>query len=247
MKTTLAVTLLILGSAASVSSAVVYGPITNAANGHLYYLLRTNTWTASETEAVALGGHLATINDVAENAWVFNTFAYFSGAERSLWIGLRDFDPSVNALGRAARRTEFGWASGEPVTYSDWSPLEPNNPGSLDPVPVPELFVHIWHPGDRNVGNWNNFVNDMQIHNHPINGVVEVVPDDRSVRLQATYIGDVLRISWPPWATGFTVQWSQHLPAVGWETLTNSVGTSASEFFVIDTVAPGPKFYRLAK
>src|SRR5262245_43559343 len=34
--------------------AVLAGPITNAANRHAYYLLRTNTWTASEAEAVGL-------------------------------------------------------------------------------------------------------------------------------------------------------------------------------------------------
>ena len=35
---------------------IIVGPITNPANGHDYYLLTPNNWTASEAEAEALGG-----------------------------------------------------------------------------------------------------------------------------------------------------------------------------------------------
>ena len=44
-------------------AAVLAGPLANAANGHVYYLLSTNSWTLAEAEAVNLGGHLVTIND----------------------------------------------------------------------------------------------------------------------------------------------------------------------------------------
>ena len=37
--------------------SVLAGPITNSANGHVYYLLNSNTWTASEAKAFKLGGH----------------------------------------------------------------------------------------------------------------------------------------------------------------------------------------------
>ena len=48
-------------------AAVLAGPLTNAANGHAYYLLSANSWTTSEAETRGLGGHLVTINDAAEN------------------------------------------------------------------------------------------------------------------------------------------------------------------------------------
>jgi len=52
--------------------------VTNPANGHSYYLLSSNTWTASQAEAAALGGNLP-INDAAENDWVFDISAQDSG------------------------------------------------------------------------------------------------------------------------------------------------------------------------
>ena len=53
------------------------GPISNPANGHNYFLLDTSNWTASEAQAQAMGGHLVTINNNAEDAWVFSTFFEF--------------------------------------------------------------------------------------------------------------------------------------------------------------------------
>jgi hypothetical protein len=47
-------------------AAVLAGPLTNAANGHSYYLLSDTSRTASEAEARGLGGHLVTINDAAD-------------------------------------------------------------------------------------------------------------------------------------------------------------------------------------
>ena len=45
------------------TASILQGAVTNPANGHTYYLLTQNTWTASEAEAVTLGGHLVTAND----------------------------------------------------------------------------------------------------------------------------------------------------------------------------------------
>src|SRR5262245_9966142 len=69
---------------------IVAGPITNAANGSVYYLLSSNGWNEAEAEGIALGGHLVTIESEEENTWVFNTFAAYDGVQRALWIGLTD-------------------------------------------------------------------------------------------------------------------------------------------------------------
>src|SRR5438046_1466992 len=42
-----------------------------------------NTWSNAEAEAVALGGHLATIRNAAEDRWVYSKFGAYGGA---LWI-----------------------------------------------------------------------------------------------------------------------------------------------------------------
>jgi hypothetical protein len=88
----------------------INGPITNPANKHLYYAIsRTDlipaTWTESEAKAQSLGGHLVTINDVAENKWVRETFP-----TGYLWIGVND----------AASACIHVWASGESVTFKDF-------------------------------------------------------------------------------------------------------------------------------
>lgn len=101
----------------NISPQVIAGPITNQANGHIYYLLANSTWTEAEAKAVTLGGHLATINDAAENNWVLSTFANYGGAAHSLWIGFNDVQ----------QEGTFGWSSGEPVSYTRWLSGEPNN------------------------------------------------------------------------------------------------------------------------
>lgn len=170
--------------AASAHGDVLSGPIINPANGHAYYLLTQNVWTASEAEAVTLGGHLATINDTAENAWVYSTFGQFGGVNRNLWIGLYDTDPAVNSTNRATRRLEFAWVSGEPVVYTNWSPVEPNNPISSDPA-VPEFYGHIWNPTDPYAGRWNNFRDADTEFSIGLFGVVEVVPEPTTLALLA--------------------------------------------------------------
>src|SRR3954469_13881525 len=105
----MALVVLSLATVPGARAALLAGPLTNAANAHTYYLLSSNTWTASEAEAVGLGGHLVTINDTAENQWVLNTFFPLTGVPyASLWIGLND----------AANEGQFVWASGEPVTFT---------------------------------------------------------------------------------------------------------------------------------
>ena len=94
----------------SVAATVIGGPVTNPANGHRYYLLGQNNWPNSESEAVGLGGHLATIDDAAENQLVYSTFGAPSGTDRALWIGLND----------AAAEGSLVWADGSPLGYTNW-------------------------------------------------------------------------------------------------------------------------------
>lgn len=125
----------------------VSDPIVNPTNGHSYQLLASSSWTQSEAQAVALGGHLVTINDEAEQDWVYATFSAFGGISRSLWIGLNDI----------ASEGTFVWASGEPVTYTRWSPGEPNGAqGSIDEADYGMIFG----PVDSRGGYWNDNVND---------------------------------------------------------------------------------------
>jgi hypothetical protein len=128
----------------------------NPANGHTYHLLRVGTWIAAEQTAIALGGHLATIDDGAENAWVQTTWQMYQGAPHDLWIGLND---------RVAEGT-FAWADGTPVAYTNWDAGEPNNGLSG------EDYAEIRR--DSAMGRWNDLANAPVGFFASIYGVVEV-------------------------------------------------------------------------
>lgn len=167
-----------LSAEMTANAAVVTGPIVNPANNHSYYLLAQSSWQDAETEAVSLSGHLATINDAAEQSWVFNTFGYFGGTDHSLWIGLND----------AAVEGNFVWTSGEPLTYTNWISGQPdNNVGGED-------YVHMMRdnlgyiPGTWNdLGSPNFFFPSFE----PIQGVVEVVPEPSGMALTGSLLAAV--------------------------------------------------------
>ncbi len=94
--------------------AIYGGPVTNKTTGHRYYLLSPNTWAGAEAEAVTLGGHLATINDAAENDYVISLFAR-SGWP--YWIGLND----------AESEGEFRWVSGQALGFTAWGDGQPSD------------------------------------------------------------------------------------------------------------------------
>jgi hypothetical protein len=119
MKTIAFCAVILLFIAARLPAEIVAGPLTNPANGHDYYLLTPNTWTASEAEAESLGGTLAVIGNAREQDWIFSTFGAYSGTNRDLWIGLCRVGP---------QRT-LEWVTGEPLNYSNWAGGQPDDMG----------------------------------------------------------------------------------------------------------------------
>ena len=102
--------------------------------GHSYVLTdAAGSWSAAEAAAVALGGHLATVNSLAENAWLNQTFS--SAGE--LWLGLNLQTSSGT----------WTWANGEPFAYTQWSSSQPNNSAGY------EVGVKM-----RTDGNWDDVV-----------------------------------------------------------------------------------------
>lgn len=166
------VVVITLGFARQLHAGVIDGPVVNPANGHAYYLLDADTWTSSESQAEALGGHLATVNDAAENTWLFSTFEKFGGVDRYLWIGLQD--PTNDFLTGSAHQMLFGWADGDTSTYRNWGPAQPDNNGAR------EFYGMIWRAGDPQPnqvpGTWNDAPNSLAIFigSPPAYGVVEV-------------------------------------------------------------------------
>jgi hypothetical protein len=151
--------------------SVLAGPFTNQANDHLYYLLNSSAWVEAEAAAVSLGGHLATVRNQTEQDWIYNMFATYGGRPRHLHIGLHDPDPRHNSTIENERKLEFVWVSGEPVTYVNWHPTEPNNAWDS------EFHVNMLNPAVQNYatgfpGLWND---QWDHHGHVASGVVEII------------------------------------------------------------------------
>ncbi len=128
------------------------GPIVNPANGHFYYLTTPTTWTNAEAFARAMGGHLATVRNAQEDAWIYSTFIHHPGVTDTIWVGISD----------AAHEGSFVWASGETSAYRNWAPGEPNN---LDGI---EDYGRYFQPTHAYAGMWNDAPNVSAS-----NGVIE--------------------------------------------------------------------------
>jgi Lectin C-type domain/PEP-CTERM motif len=154
---------LLAGQAMALNAApfsIVEGPITNPANGHQYEVIGSSSgggldWLTAEADAELLGGHLTTINDAAENAWIVSNLAVAvpGGVDLShlpLWIGYSD--PTHDA-GGGSHAGNFVWADGDPSTFTSWDGGEPNDNGGN------EFYAAInWgfaRPGGV-AGTWND-------------------------------------------------------------------------------------------
>lgn len=162
---------------ACVAAPSILDTAVNPANGHTYHLLDNSNWTTAENQAVLLGGHLVTINDSAENSWVWDRWA----TGRSLWIGFTD----------AAMEGTFRWVSGEPVTFTSWRAGEPNDGNG-----VGEDYTYMYSTGFGLDRRWNDYQNNSTVGPEPLlYGVVEIVPEP-SPRLLLTCGSLVGLLAW---------------------------------------------------
>jgi cysteine-rich repeat protein len=82
-------------------------------NHHLYRgVVGPATWTQARDVCAAEGGHLVTLADRDEHAWVTTQFQGF------LWVGAQIDE----------RSGTFRWVGGEPLGYADFAPDEPDLP-----------------------------------------------------------------------------------------------------------------------
>ena len=111
---------LVATSAAQAQQAVQW-KVSDGGNGHWYQLEMTGRpWQDQQRFATAHGGHLATLNSPSESAWVRANLPYGSLLYFGFFQDVTDPSFSEPAGG-------WKWVTGEPVTWFDWCPGEPNN------------------------------------------------------------------------------------------------------------------------
>ncbi len=116
-------------------NSIVYGDCTysdydwKTYDGHWYSLtIDIETWYDAEAEALAIGGHLVTINTREEDNRLVSHLGFGieldQAIKKHMWIGFYQYhnDPFYNEPGGG-----WKWISSEPVTYTGWDGLEPNN------------------------------------------------------------------------------------------------------------------------
>jgi hypothetical protein len=120
----------------------------NQANGHHYEVVQsTVTWdqariAAESVSHLGVQGHLVTLEDSAEDTFVY--FNLIGGALGNAWLGLYQ---DMNDSSYSEPAGGWKWVTGEPLTYSNWYPGEPNNGGNT------EHYAGYW-PADQ----WNDYV-----------------------------------------------------------------------------------------
>ncbi|TLU82425.1 MAG: hypothetical protein FDX21_07935 [Chlorobium sp.] len=104
-------------------------------NGHTYQLTSgVMSWEQAESEAIAHGGHLVSINSAEENQWLLSSFA-----GNKAWIGLNDIQ----------QEGVWRWTDRSSLAYTNWSSGEPNDyNGSED---TSEIYCD-------STGKWNDWV-----------------------------------------------------------------------------------------
>ena len=80
--------------------------VLNPANNHSYKRVHCESWDDAQAKAIAEDAHLVSINDAAEQQWLVKIFG-----TAPCWIGLTD----------TVKEGEWGWTSGEPLTYFNWA------------------------------------------------------------------------------------------------------------------------------
>lgn len=122
----------ITGILATIPNPALYNYI-GSLNG-IHYYLSTNqlTWTQAAAQAVANGGHIAVIPNAA-----VNNFLQANNSGLQAYIGLTD----------EITEGTFLWVDGSPITYTNWSPGEPNNAGGGNGEDYAIMFTN---------GRWND-------------------------------------------------------------------------------------------
>jgi PEP-CTERM motif/Lectin C-type domain len=163
-----------------------------AYGGHQYALTQNHgTWQECENEAIAAGGHLATIRDADENAWLtefisgarMRDYPSYSGGNAA-WIGLERIGED------ATNPSSWVWQTAEPVTY--WNPYQ--HEAGFDPSGT-YMYLHgAVHPDGP--GEWNdNPQHEMDIGSNLL-GIIETVPEPSTFVLLGIGAISLLGYAW---------------------------------------------------
>jgi len=120
----------------------------NPETRHSYAIVENVTWADGEALAIRLGGHLATVDNQAEQDWLTATWP-----DPWIWIGLND----------RATEGRYVWSSGTRVRFTAWQGVDPDDWKGFDPIGEDATVLNGDAPG------WHT-ISERWL----LNGIVEV-------------------------------------------------------------------------
>lgn len=109
-------------------------------NGHSYYIFNNAlTWEQAQAYCESRGGHLAVINNDAENTKLFN------------YMKSKGYDSAYFGLSDRAKEGTWTWANGEKFSYKNWASGEPNG-GTYENY---GMFYYVYQNGEWNDGDFS--------------------------------------------------------------------------------------------
>jgi len=135
-----------MGLVSTASATPVQWSVASGGNDHWYDLVTdVLTWEDAQTAAASRGGYLATVTSDPENNFIVDEFfgpPPASGGD-GFWLG------GIQPPGSPEPAGNWTWANGDPWTYDNWNPGEPNNDaGGEDALEI--------HRAQTNHGGWND-------------------------------------------------------------------------------------------
>ncbi|QOV91974.1 lectin-like protein [Humisphaera borealis] len=113
--------------------------------GNTYVAVRdpSLSWSEAAAAIAPFGGHLVTITSAAEQAFVEQLLQSGNSQGGAYWIGLQKSSGTYN------------WITGEPVSYTNWLPGQPDNNQGAETVGSILWSIPGEHPAGT-PGEWND-------------------------------------------------------------------------------------------
>ncbi|MCP9926121.1 putative Ig domain-containing protein, partial [Synechococcus lacustris C3-12m-Tous] len=209
-----------------------------------YVIVSGPTWEEAEANAVKLGGHLVTINDAAENEWLYGQITNRRGSEWGLWIGATD------------KISEGIWtdSEGNKIGFNNFYPPEPNNLSHYDSKG--EDYAAITTELGANGGKWADIANAHPTPNSIISGIAEIklAPNNTptgtptvtgTFKVGSTLTIDATTIKDSDNFTGYTptfkYNWETSTDGTTWSKLTTTDGADNNNTYILTAAETSKK------
>ncbi len=158
----------VAATAAAAHGGSVVFPVSAGGNGHNYEVIVDGTVdrAAAAAEAAASGGHLVSITSRAEQDFVESVLFHTNSPTGGYWMGLERV-----GTGGSGVADDFGWSTGEALTYENFATGEPNAYLNMEDAGQVYWSADMVDDVNHRRGGWND-VSPQGYENTPVTDLV---------------------------------------------------------------------------